>query len=281
MALLVAVFGALGMLERRGEATGAQTAASPQVREAPPLVDLSTLAAQAPARAAYPSARAVAAARRYAAARKGVVSFATIDTEGRLRGHYSRRVHSSASVAKAMLLISYLRRINARGERLTAWARARLEPMIRRSDNRSANEIHATVGTAGLGGLARAAGMRRFTPTSAWGGSQVTPADQARLFRRIGRLTPKPHRAYARRLLATVVPWQRWGIPRALPGGWRIFFKGGWRPTASGRLVNQAALLEHRDGRRISIAVLTDGNPSHEYGAQTVRGIAARLLGGG
>ncbi|HEX2231774.1 MAG TPA: M15 family metallopeptidase, partial [Thermoleophilaceae bacterium] len=42
--------------------------------------------------------------------------------------------------------------------------------------------------------------------------------------------------------------------------------------------VHEVALLE-RDGKRFSVAVLTDGNPSHEYGTQTLRGVARRLLG--
>jgi hypothetical protein len=41
--------------------------------------------------------------------------------------------------------------------------------------------------------------------------------------------------------------------------------------------VHQAALLE-RDGRRISLAILTSGEPSMSYGEATLAGIAARVL---
>jgi hypothetical protein len=69
---------------------------------------------------------------------------------------------------------------------------------------------------------------------------------------------------------------QRWGIPPKVPSGWRVFFKGGWG-SGTGRVTHQSALLQ--DGRlRISIAVLTEWNPSHAYGTRTIRGIAARLL---
>jgi hypothetical protein len=60
--------------------------------------------------------------------------------------------------------------------------------------------------------------------------------------------------------------------------GWRTFFKGGRRATAGGQRVHQIARFERR-GAAITIAVLSDGNPSQAYGRQTVRGIATRLLG--
>ena len=55
--------------------------------------------------------------------------------------------------------------------------------------------------------------------------------------------------------------------------GFKTFFKGGWRGTGAGQLVHEAALFERGD-TRVSMAVLTDGNPSHEYGTETLRGVA-------
>ena len=43
--------------------------------------------------------------------------------------------------------------------------------------------------------------------------------------------------------------------------------------------MSQVALLESGD-RRIALAILTDGDPSHHYGTETLRGIATRLLEG-
>ena len=43
--------------------------------------------------------------------------------------------------------------------------------------------------------------------------------------------------------------------------------------------MNQVALLKKGE-RRISIAILTRGNPSEAYGQETLRGIAKRLLRG-
>lgn len=67
------------------------------------------------------------------------------------------------------------------------------------------------------------------------------------------------------------------GNTKLVVESWRTFFKGGWRPTPSGQLVHQIARLE-AGGRRISLAVLTDANPTHDYGVRTVEGVAARVL---
>jgi hypothetical protein len=42
---------------------------------------------------------------------------------------------------------------------------------------------------------------------------------------------------------------------------------------------HQVSLLK-RGGARIALAVFTSFNPSHAYGKQTLRGVAARLLRG-
>ena len=76
-------------------------------------------------------------------------------------------------------------------------------------------------GDAGLVRLARRAGMRRFRPAApVWGLSSVDAADQSRYLLHIDRLVPRRHRAYAMRLLGSIVPSQRWGIARVRrPGG--------------------------------------------------------------
>lgn len=119
--------------------------------------------------------------------------------------------------------------------------------------------------------------MRRFATRPGWANTRVTAADQARLFARIDKLVPRRHRRYARSLLSGIIERQRWGVPRALPPDERIFFKGGWRPAATGWIVHQAALVE-RGRTRVAIAVLTDHDRSREYGRATIREIAERAL---
>jgi hypothetical protein len=207
--------------------------------------------------------------------RSGVASFAVVDEHGRLRGYRPWRIAPSASLLKPMLLVAYLNKPTVRKRALTASERGLLGPMIRRSDNYAAGVILGRVG-ARLYALARRARMGHFRLRSPWGLSEVTAAGQARFFHRIDLYVPVRHRVYARRLLAGIVPAQRWGIPPVKPPGWKLFFKGGWG-SGTGRVTHQSALLE-QGTRRISLSVLTEWNPSHAYGTWTIRGVAHRLL---
>lgn len=215
----------------------------------------------------------VRAARRYARSRAGHVGFAVLDTDGRLRGWRRTQTFPSASLSKAMLLVAVLRKQGRHA--LSGWQRGLLEPMIRYSDNDAATAIYREVGGAGLLAVARAARMHRFHDVGYWSDAVLSPADQVRLFARIDRLVPRVHRGYLRRLLRSVTGEQRWGIAAVADHrGWRILFKGGWRTA----LAHQAALIEH-GGRRVAIGILTDHNPSQQYGMQTIQGVAQRLIG--
>jgi Beta-lactamase enzyme family len=209
-------------------------------------------------------------AERFARGRKGSIAFATLDEHGRLLGMNRTVRYPSASVVKAMLLVAVLRK----GEPSAA-TRALLGPMITASDNKAALRVYREqVGDAGLYSVAHAAGMRNFFVRGAVFEAQLTAEDQARLFLKIDRLVPASRRAYARSLLSGIIAPQRWGIaPVASRRGYRIFFKGGWREG----IVHQVALLE-RGGQRISLAILTSGEPSMAYGEATLAGIAARVL---
>ena len=182
------------------------------------------------------------------------------------RRAWSRRCCSSPTCAKPATV------------RLTSGERALLGPMITRSDNELATAVFARVGDAGLRDVAARAGMRRFSVSGYWSGAHFSAADQARFFRVFDRLMPPRSRGYARTLLSSIVAWQRWGFSRfSLAAGFDTFFKGGWRSHGLGRLVHEAALFE-RGPLRVSMALLSDGNPSHDYGTATLRGVGERIF---
>ena len=205
------------------------------------------------------------------------MSFA-VRTEGHLYGVDVRRTVPSASVLKAMLLVAYLRQPSVRERPLRKADRDLLAPMIRWSDNVAATRVRDIVGNDGLVRLAHKVGMRAFAPAAIWGLSRIDAADQTLFFVHIDRYVPSRHGAYALKLLSSIVPSQRWGIAQVRPPGWALYFKGGWG-SGSGAVDHQVALLR-RGTKRVSVAILTTSSPTHAYGKQTLRGVAARLLRG-
>ncbi len=224
------------------------------------------------------------AARHYAKRRPGDVSFAIVGLHTRLRGFRKSRTAPAASTIKAMLLAAYLRQRSVRSRALRSDEKELLGPMIRSSDNAAGIQVAAIVGER-VKRLARAARMRDFhwvwEPGWLGGLSQISARDQARFLQRYPRYLPKRHRRYARRLLASIVPWQRWGIASVRPRGWRLYFKGGWgiNDDGVGVVNHQVAFLE-RGHCRVALSILTEHNPSTATGAETQRGVAVRLLRG-
>jgi hypothetical protein len=256
---------------------GVRDLAAPEARTTDGVVGVYP-ALSDPGSLAYPSAAAVDAARRYAKRRRGRVSFAVADVRGGIAGMGLRRVYRSASLSKAMVLVAYLNKLARDRRRPAGQEEFWLDAMIRVSDNESATSLYRRLGPRPLRALAKRAGMRSFAVDRSWSNARVTAADQARFFVGLDRLLAPGRRAFARNLLSVIQPQQSWGVPAAArPLGWRVFFKGGWRPNGPGELVHQGALLE-RGGRRIAIAVLTDGGPSEPYGHATIKGVARRLL---
>jgi beta-lactamase class A len=216
-----------------------------------------------------------AGANAFADSRDGEVSFA-VRTEGQLWGRAPDRVVRSASVVKALVLVTQLRA--ARDRRLTAEERALLDPMVRKSENAATSTLVVRLGRERIERTARQVGMPRFRLRSPWGMSDITAREQTRLFLRIDATMPARHRAYGMSLLQTIVPSQRWGIGEVAPAGWTLWFKGGWG-SGTGAVDHQVALLQ-RGQERVAVAVLSTNQGSHRYGKVTLRGVFAPLLGG-
>jgi hypothetical protein len=227
----------------------------------------------------YPGPGAITSAAGVLSARLGRTAFAVVDSEGRMSGLHLHWTFVTGSVVKAMLLVAYLRYLDANGQHyIDRNSNSFLYPMIHVSDNTAATDCWSIVGNSGLYGVARAAGMTEFSVTTDWGSAQLSAADQARFFFEMDSLIPNEFVTYARFLLSTIVDYESWGIPAvARPLGYTVFFKGGWRGTGLGQLVHQIARLEGH-GRTFSIAVMTDGDPSMQYGIDTIQAVTAALL---
>jgi hypothetical protein len=227
----------------------------------------------------FPGPRSVRRAASYLAGRSGRTAFAVVDTAGRISGRHIHWTFPTASVVKAMLLVAYLRRLNAIGQpRVDSNSNSFLYPMIHVSDNNAATQTWSIVGDAGLRSVAAAARMTDFSVSGFWLTALLSPADQARFFFKMDSLIPREFVGYARFLLSTIEPSQSWGIPViARPLGYRAFFKDGSEPTPLGQLVHQVDRLEGH-GRIFSVAVMTNGDPTLQYGIDTIQGLAAALL---
>ena len=219
----------------------------------------------------------MSAAITYAHTRVGDIAFA-VRTPARFYGYRPDHDEWSASVVKAMLLVTYLDSAPVRDRALTTRDMSVLGPMIRISDNDDAQVIFDTVGQAGLSALAQRVGMSHFATNPVWGETEITARDQTRFFLHIDADVVARHRSYAMRLLRSISPADRWGIGELALPGWKRYFKGGWG-YGTGLEDHQVVLLD-RGCARVSLAVLTMYDGSHPYGKATLEGIFARLLRG-
>lgn len=253
----------------------ASSAHSHARRSASPRVAASISAERAPR---FPSSQSVAAAATYLSARDGVKAFAVIDNRGKLAGVNVHLRFHSASTVKSMLLVAYLQMLAAQKRGLADSSSDLLYPMIHSSNNEAATAVLKAVGEGRLNAVAREAHMRNYEPGGAsWGFTEISAADMARFFLIQDALIPHQFDGYARWLLSTIEPSESWGIPAVARPEFQVFFKGGWLPEFEG-LVNQVARLE-RPHDTFAMAVLTRGDPSMEYGEETIEGVTARLLG--
>jgi hypothetical protein len=259
-----------------------------------PASTTSTLVARAPAPFASPAAAAtpqdplvavglpsvkawdasVRRARSWASGRGARVRFA-LRVDDRTWAFRGRETTHANSLIKATVLVAYVRRRSVRGRALTGREKALLSPMIRRSANEPvARLLSAMGGVEPLRQVGRLVGMRDFEPVQGlWGASRISAVDEARLFARLYSILPPRHRKYALGLLRSIVPSQRWGMPRAAPRGWRVTFKSGW--NGSGRVL-QAMRLNCKS-HVVTASVLVDGG-THEGSIATVEGAGRRLL---
>ena len=81
-------------------------------------------------------------------------------------------------------------------------------------------------------------------------------------------------RAYALNLMEHVTPSQAWGVSEGVAVGVTVALKNGWLPIASLWTVNSIGWVNGQ-GRNYAVAVLTDNDPSEQYGIDTISEIAS------
>jgi Beta-lactamase enzyme family len=189
----------------------------------------------------------------------------------------------SASVIKATIICALLRKIGGPSQ-LTARQRHLAYLMITQSNNSAATALWNDVGMTGMQAFLNRAGMRHTILSDAWGLTLITAQDELRLLRLLAtsnKVLRKSSRQYVLRLMAEVIPSERWGVSAGTPRNVTVHLKNGWLPYPKARdwRINSIGAFT---GKHISyqIVVLTgpaaDGQ-SESYGIQTVQ-LAADVI---
>ena len=231
------------------------------------------------------------AAASYLSGRDGAVLAAVYDLgTGRTWRTGRGGPQAEASVVKLDILEALLAE---RGSGLSTADRALTARMIEDSDNDAATSLWSEVGGAArIRSFNARAGLRRTVPSSCvvcpgfawpgWGLTTTTPDDQIALLRQLvtpeSVLTPAA-RGYALSLLENVIPAQRWGISAGVPARVTVALKNGWLPLRGPDddwQVNSVGWVSG-GGRDYLMAVLCTGNPSAQYGIDTISRLAAMV----
>ena len=170
--------------------------------------------------------------------------------------------------------------------------RALTARMIEDSDNDAATSLWYEVGGAArIRSFNARAGLTRTVPSSCvvcpgfgwpgWGLTTTTPEDQIALLRQLVRpssLLSPAAREYALSLMENVIPAQRWGVSGGVPPGVTVALKNGWLPLRGPDdwQVNSVGWVSG-GGRDYLMAVLSTGNPSAQYGIDTISRLAAMV----
>jgi hypothetical protein len=226
----------------------------------------------------------------YLAARTGTVLAAVYDVRtGQTWRLGQGRPQAEASVVKLDVLETLLAE---RGRELSAGDQSLAQLMIEDSDNAPATSLWYVVGGAArIRAYNTKAGLTQTTPSPCvvcagfswpgWGLSTTTPADQIALLRRL--ITPSSlltgtERDYALSLLENVTPSERWGVSGGVPAQVTVALKNGWLPLqgSSDWQINSVGWISG-GGRSYLMAVLSTGNPTEQYGIDTIDRLAATI----
>src|SRR5689334_17913233 len=235
------------------------------------------------------------AATSYLSGRAGTVLAAVYDLgTGRTWNLGHGGPQAEASVVKLDILETLLAE---RGEGssigLSAGDRSLAEQMIEDSDNDAATSLwYAVGGPAKIGSFNARAGLTHTVPSSCvvcpgfawpgWGLTTTTPDDQIALLRQLATpssVLPRAAREYALSLMEDVTPSQRWGVSGGVPAQVTVALKNGWLPmhgTGSDWQINSVGWISG-SGRNYLMAVLSTGNPSEQYGIETIDALAATI----
>jgi beta-lactamase class A len=198
-----------------------------------------------------------------------------------------------ASVVKVNILAALLATSSNLSNSLTRTERSLAPQMIEESDNQAATALWNAAGAnIGIGAFDKKIGLTSTIPSPCvvckgfpwpgWGLTTTTPQDQVKLMSSIFISTSflnEVDRAYELKLMMSVVPDERWGVSSGVPISASVALKNGWLPlndTDTDWQINSIGWIRG-DGRNYLVALLSTGNPSEEYGIQTLDSVSTLI----
>lgn len=228
----------------------------------------------------------------YVSGRNGVVLAAVYDLRtGQTWQLGQGKPQDEASVVKLDVLETLLAQRGRSGTELSASDRSLAEQMIEDSSNDAATSLWNEVGGAGgIRSFNTSAGLADTVPSTCvncpgfpwpgWGLSTTLPGDQLTLLRTLvepNSLLTSTERSYALSLMENVTAEQRWGVSGGVPAQATVALKNGWLPLNSASndwQINSVGWISG-SGRDYLIAVLSTGNPTEQYGMDTIDQLSA------
>jgi beta-lactamase class A len=190
----------------------------------------------------------------------------------------------AASVIKVTILSALLRKVGGPGG-LTKTQRHLAYLMITQSDNNAATALWNDVGMTDMQAFLNSAGMKHTILSDAWGLTQITAQDELTLLRVLtkhNKVLSKSSRQYVLRLMAEVIPSERWGVSAGAPSDVTVHIKNGWLPYPKGIdwHINSIGAFT---GKHISYQIVVLTGPAtaagqgESYGIETVQ-LAADVI---
>lgn len=236
------------------------------------------------------------AAAAYVASRTGTVVAAVSDSTGQTWSLGLQHPQAEASIVKLDILETLYAQQDSGTQGLPAADQPLAQQMMEDSDNSAATSLwNAVGGPAKIQSFNTAAGLTHTSPSSCvacagfawpgWGLSTTTPADQLALLRQLvmpSTLLTDEQRRAALQFMENVAPSQRWGVTGGVPLQATVAVKDGWLPLDAANTdwqINSIGWVSG-SGRDYLMAVLTTGNPTEQYGIDTINGLSAIVWGG-
>ena len=232
----------------------------------------------------------------YVASRAGTVVAAVSDVStGQTWSLGPRQPQAEASIVKLDILETLYAQQDSGTQGLPAADQPLAQQMMEDSDNSAATSLWNDVGgPATIRSFNAAAGLTHTSPSSCvacpgfawpgWGLSTTTPADQLTLLRQLIKPSPlltDEQRNAALQFMENVAPSQRWGVTGGVPPQATVAVKDGWLPLDAANTdwqINSIGWVSG-SGRDYLMAVLTTGNPTEQYGIDTINGLSAIVWG--